>query len=191
MNKCVHEECQFYEFFKNKNISYKIDNNTEDKYCLFHAPESLKETFSYQENEKFQIYIDEYMSNEDFIATDNTPNFLIIENDYDSSIEDYKYQMYLDENDNCRKRIYKLRTLLPQCLEKSNHGVCNQVNVGERFIVQFLYSAHQFISPFTNKNKSWFKTVSPKTSLLNIIETILLYLFFGAFILALKNRIKR
>jgi hypothetical protein len=115
-----------------------------------------------------------YVQNKDFIATDQTPTFLVIEtNDINKSLPTYKNQIYLDENNTLKQKRF----------------ISNKLN--NEFKVRLIYSASQFISPFVAKNKNWFKTVSGNASILNLIETILLYIFFGAFILAVKNRIKR
>jgi len=142
-----------------------------------------------------------YVENKDFIATDNTPSFLLVKKDTNETLHNkntnetlyYKYQKYLDENNTIQKRIYIPNKLLT-CVDNNESKPLNQfINpcIGDRVLVKIVYSASQFISPFTSKNRAWFKTVDAKASWYNLIETILLYIFFGAFILAIKNRIKR
>jgi hypothetical protein len=65
------------------------------------------------------------------------------------------------------------------------------IDLNDSINVKLLYSASQFISPIVSKNRTWFKTNTPRGSFWNSIETILLLFFFGAFLLALKNRIRR
>lgn len=142
------------------------------------------------------IFSGYYETNKDFVATDNTPPFLVINNKpINYNLPYYKNQIYLDKNKTLKQRQYRSQMLL--CIENNktntylDFGKVHQVGLAERFKVKFLYSLSQFISPFTTKNRVWFKTVSSKAAILNIMETILLYVFFGAFILAVKNRIKR
>ena len=123
------------------------------------------------------IFTSMYNSNKDFIATDQTPKFFtIVATEVNQSMPYYRNQIFSvikDGNSSITKKKF-----IPEKLDND-------------WITKFTYSASQFISPFTAKNRAWFKTVSSKAAILNIIEMILLYLFFGAFILALKNRIKR
>lgn len=56
---------------------------------------------------------------------------------------------------------------------------------------RFLYSISHFAFPFMSDQKQWFQTTNSKSLYLSTIETILLWFFFGAFVLAIKNRIKR
>lgn len=118
-----------------------------------------------------------YIQNKDFIATEQTPQFFIFDTkEVNQSLPYYKNQIFIvseDDNSSIMKRKF-----IPQELDNA-------------WTTRFTYSASQFISPFTAKNRVWFKTVSPNAAILNIIETILLYIFFGAFLLAIKNRIKR
>ena len=112
----------------------------------------------------------------DFIATEQTPYFLITQH---SNVKQNIYSY--------KKQTYKRST-------NANGTVTRQYFseiLNDSFITRLAYSASQFISPFTAKNRGWFKTISPTAVLNNIVETILLYLFFGAFVLAIKNRIKR
>jgi uncharacterized protein YjbI with pentapeptide repeats len=71
------------------------------------------------------------------------------------------------------------------------YGVLKDNISKNNYQIQLLYSASQFIAPFIPKNKAWFKVNSYDAMYLTILESILLFLFFGAFILAIKNRIKR
>ncbi len=113
----------------------------------------------------------------DFIATDKTPHFLIVDkSEPKQDLNYYKkqfFKIYKKNNDTNITRIYISDAL-------NNNWTTN-----------LTYSASQFVSPFTAKNRGWFKTISSKALMYNLVETILLYFFFGAFLLAVKNRIKR
>jgi len=131
-----------------------------------------------------------YEPNKDFIATDATPSFLLGK-ELNKEVY-YKNQQYLDSNNTRHQRQYIPNKLLTFSDKNSTENKENKKNcVWDRIKVQIYYSVSQFISPFTYKNRAWFKTVSQKASILNLVEMVLLYLFFGAFILAVKNRIKR
>ena len=120
------------------------------------------------------IFATLYEPNKDFIATDVTPKFLVIDTlEINTSLPSYKKQIFQELNSSIKEKKY-----IPE-------------EINNKWITRFMYSASQFISPFTSKNRAWFKTVSQKASILNLVEMVLLYLFFGAFILAVKNRIKR
>jgi hypothetical protein len=56
---------------------------------------------------------------------------------------------------------------------------------------QLYYSFSNIISPFIPDNKQWFTNRTNTAVKLSILETILLWFFFGAFVLAVKNRIRR
>lgn len=56
---------------------------------------------------------------------------------------------------------------------------------------RFLYSLSHFALPFMSNQKRWFQTTNSTSLYLSTIETIFLWFFFGAFVLAIKNRIKR
>lgn len=56
---------------------------------------------------------------------------------------------------------------------------------------RFLYSLSHFALPFMSDQKRWFQTTNNTSLYLSTIETIFLWFFFGAFVLAIKNRIKR
>ncbi|MDD2830355.1 MAG: hypothetical protein PHW18_12340 [Sulfuricurvum sp.] len=57
--------------------------------------------------------------------------------------------------------------------------------------IYFAYSFTKMISPFVSEEKNWFTTRSKDAHILGIFESILLWFFFGAFVLAVKNKIKR
>jgi len=118
-----------------------------------------------------------YIGNKSFVATEQTPQFFLAKDtNININLPYYKnqiFQVVKDGNSSITERRY-----IPSQLDND-------------WSTNFVYSSSQFISPFIAKNKAFFKTVSSKSAILNIIETILLYFFFGAFLLAVKNRIKR
>ena len=59
------------------------------------------------------------------------------------------------------------------------------------FGTRILHSLSKFVSPFTSSEKQWFQDRSGKAYLGGFAETMLLWLFFGGFLLAVKNKIKR
>jgi hypothetical protein len=59
------------------------------------------------------------------------------------------------------------------------------------YTTRLAYSLTKMISPFMSEEKNWFTPRSKDAHLLGIFESILLWFFFGAFVLAVKNKIKR
>lgn len=128
-----------------------------------------------------------YVTNVDFISTEKTPMFLL-----DNNITT------LDGNKSDYYKTQVVKEFVSRDINESQHISERRIKreyisrtLNSTWETRFVYSLSQFISPFNTKNREWFKTISPKSSILNIIETILLYIFFGAFLLAVKNRIKR
>lgn len=129
-----------------------------------------------------------YMPNKDFIATESTPKYLIIDK---MELEKYyKLQQYKDSKNTIHVRRY-VSNKFPDLNKTILWSKAHLKSAKDREYISLIYSCSQFISPIVNKNRAWFKTISPKASIYNFIETILLYIFFSAFLLAIKNRIKR
>ena len=59
------------------------------------------------------------------------------------------------------------------------------------YTTRLAYSLTKMISPFMSEEKNWFTPRSEKAHLSGIFESLLLWFFFGAFVLAVKNKIKR
>lgn len=57
--------------------------------------------------------------------------------------------------------------------------------------VRIAHSLSKMIAPFISEEKKWFQDRSKKAYYLGFLEAILLWFFFGAFVFALKNRIRR
>ncbi len=57
--------------------------------------------------------------------------------------------------------------------------------------VRFAHSISKIIAPFISEEKKWFQDRSEKAYYLGFLETVLLWFFFLAFLLAIKNRIRR
>lgn len=59
------------------------------------------------------------------------------------------------------------------------------------YTTRLAYSLTKMISPFMSEEKNWFTPRSKDAHILGILESVLLWFFFGAFVLAIKNKIKR
>lgn len=59
------------------------------------------------------------------------------------------------------------------------------------FEVKFAHSLSKMIAPFISEEKKWFQDRSSKAYYIGFLETILLWIFFLAFVFAVKNRIRR
>lgn len=144
--------------------------------------------------------------NKDYISTPSTPVFLL--QGYNLKNE----KLYLNENN-----ISDKATDSHHFLNIANTSYLNPIDskTNEKIIfaydniydyhytkqmipmirddlnTKFLYSISHFALPFMSDQKRWFQTTNSKSLYLSTIETILLWFFFGAFVLAIKNRIKR
>lgn len=64
MCKCSHINCQFQNFIatqNNKEFFYFNDLENGDNYCIFHAPQKIKQNFRITQNEIFQNLIEQYI----------------------------------------------------------------------------------------------------------------------------------
>lgn len=57
--------------------------------------------------------------------------------------------------------------------------------------IKIAYSLSKMIAPFVSEEKKWFQDRSERGYYLGFLESILLWIFFVAFLLAVKNRIRR
>lgn len=134
--------------------------------------------------------------NKDFISTSATPLFLIKDFDQNNNtlniqssflnvlnIPEYKKEMLKDGDklfgyDN--RFNYHINEQKVLRLEES------------KFLkINFIHSFSNMLYPFTPEQKKWFQNISQKAVLLSLLESILLWYFAIAFILALWHRIKR
>ncbi len=173
-------------FFYSKRFSELLSSGRKDQ--MFERSILLLHHFSNGFGERFLkalflflltifIFAFLYTPNKDFIATDNTPVFLLDSQDTHEKFllgKYYKRQFY----DSNKSQVLTERKFKPEKLFES-------------FSVSFIYSLNQLISPMISRNKTWFKSIKEDVLFFNYLETVLLYFFFVSFILALKNRIKR
>jgi hypothetical protein len=64
-------------------------------------------------------------------------------------------------------------------------------NKQNSFKIKLIHSFSNMIYPFTPEQKRWFQNISERAIFLSLLESILLWYFVIAFILALWHRIKR
>ncbi len=136
-----------------------------------------------------------YYPDKDFQATPQTPRIFFCGSKKDSNqiviannVIHYRVYWTKEENGEYRKHTISVGKILNF---DNNSTTISGEHEGCQLQASLAYSISRFISPFTKDSQVWFKTISSKAIILSTIETILLYLFFGAFLLALKNRIKR
>ncbi len=129
---------------------------------------------------------------EGVFATEATPKFLLDSNA--SRLVEYKIQ-YLKKEEVNKTKWALSKTFLKDGNSSKDDNVTKQTYFApmlkEDFNTALVYSFSRFVSPLTSQTKAWFKTEGKDFMFLSFLETALLYLFFGAFLLALKNRIKR
>ena len=136
--------------------------------------------------------------NIDYISTQSTPSYLLIAYKKNKVIS-FDRSRVSEENNSSAHFLLIAKTNLKD--ENSTFAYDNRFdfNFSQQYIpmliddfkIHFYYSVSHIISPFVPDNKKWFANRSEKAVYLSFLETILLWFFFGAFILAIKNRIKR
>ncbi|WP_373032792.1 pentapeptide repeat-containing protein [Sulfurovum sp.] len=124
--------------------------------------------------------------NTHYIPTENTPYFLL--QGYKEDVSSFKYttgntkaiaSVMLETNSTLfNKKINHLSINIPQ-FDESNH------------IIPIYYSLAGVVSFFTPESKKWFQNKTPTASNLQFMEGIFSWFFLGAFILAIRNRIRR
>lgn len=133
--------------------------------------------------------------NRDFISTGSTPLFLVKDiNATDDQL--FSLPRRIDINDSLSTiDISGQKGKNPYYLDgkRMDSNISSQYvyRLKEDWHTLFYYSLSHFNLPFTSENRQWFKEVSQRAVLLGYIESVLLWLFSGAFILALFHRIKR
>ncbi|WP_297443685.1 pentapeptide repeat-containing protein [Sulfurimonas sp.] len=132
--------------------------------------------------------------NIDYIATSNTPLFLL--KDYNETIMDNNMNLPYVINSNNIHVKYKLNLQnnlkVPYIKGDSNTTFYtltlknkNKSNIG------IYYSLAGVVSFVTPESKQWFKNRTEKASKLQLFEGILSWFFLGAFVLSIRNRIRR
>lgn len=135
-----------------------------------------------------------FKANLDYISTQNTPKFLLIE--YSNNGEYAILPSPFEGN-----QTYYPVVTFPQ-EDNSTQYILNGEKIDKEVNIyistlkndwhtQFYYSLSHMFLPFASENRQWFKEVSQRAVLLGYMESVLLWLFSGAFVLALFHRIKR
>jgi uncharacterized protein YjbI with pentapeptide repeats len=153
--------------------------------------------------------------NRDYVSTKSTPEYLLVahkpmsdknagdhnrtyyqefdeSNVTDKNISEqahfmlYSKTTYLKKDDNTSSKVFAYD-------ERFNYHYNEQYipMLKNSFEVKLLHSLSKFVSPFTSSEKQWFQDRSGKAYFGGFGETMLLWLFFGGFVLAVKNKIKR
>lgn len=138
-----------------------------------------------------------FIPNKDFIATPETPPFLLQNRNKDirahvnytpaitlSLPKDYNQTKFAN-NENILYRLTDNNTTVK--IEK----YVIKFKEYDDLNVRLTYSLSHLVAPFTPDEKKWFTTHSEKAYILGFLETILLWLFAFAGAVAINNRIKR
>lgn len=138
-----------------------------------------------------------FVPNNDFIATPETPPFLLQIPDDNITVHDNYFpartlsfpkdynQTKFANNENILYRLTDNNTTVK--IEKYVIKFKEDDNLN----VRLTYSLSHLVAPFTPDEKKWFTTHSEKAYILGFLETILLWLFAFAGAVAINNRIKR
>ena len=157
-----------------------------------------------------------YHANEDFISTKSTPEYFLnayLDTYYkspvptDNTIAALRFDggstaKYSDE---LEKKHFMLLSSVKNRKDEQNKTIFAYDNrfdyyYAEQYIPVLngnklsLYIAHslsKMIAPFVSEEKKWFQDRSERAYYLGFLETILLWIFFLAFVFAVKNRIRR
>lgn len=135
-----------------------------------------------------------FKANLDYISTQNTPKFLLIEH---SNNGEYAILPSPSEGN---QTYYPVVTFTQE--DNSTQYILNGEKIDKEVNVyistlkndwhtQFYYSLSHMVLPFASENRQWFKEVSQLAIFFGYLESALLWLFSGAFVLALYHRIKR
>lgn len=132
-------------------------------------------------------------SNKDFISTSSTPLFLVKDfNEKDNSLNIHSSFKSILKINEYEKELLKEDTLYGYD-ERFNYHIKEQkvLELKENKKIYLIHSFSNIIYPFTPEQKRWFQNISEKAVFLSLLESILLWYFAVAFILALWHRIKR
>lgn len=140
--------------------------------------------------------------NQDYVSTSATPLFLI----KDANTSDKSTTLlYIKDKNETKNSFYNNLTVFNYDeSNKSNlYGYDNRYNyhIQKQYIlaldenkssqIKLMHSFSNIIYPFTPEQKRWFQNVSDRAVYFSLIESILLWYFGIAFVLALWHRIKR
>ena len=138
--------------------------------------------------------------NKDYISTSATPLFLI----KDANTSNLNSILYIYDKNNTKNSFFNNLTVVNY--EQNNsilYGYDNRYNyhIQEQFVLELdenqstkinlIHSFSNMIYPFAPEQKRWFQNISEKAVFYSLLESILLWYFAIAFILALWHRIKR
>jgi hypothetical protein len=127
--------------------------------------------------------------NDDFIATKATPYFLL-DNNKTMTKKGIKSLYSVDLNASLRflgVRHKQPYTVVVPKLKAKDETTDYHRDINNRI----LFIMSRYVSLITPVNKSWFIPFSEKAQYIATFVSILSWLFIGAFILALRNRIRR
>ena len=138
------------------------------------------------------------MPNKDYISTSATPLFLIKDANVTDGI------VYISDRNNTKNSFRKNLTI--ETYDQNNsilYGYDNRYDyhIQKQYIlaldenqstqINLIHSFSNMIYPFTPEQKRWFQNVSKEAVYYSLLESILLWYFTIAFVLALWHRIKR
>lgn len=141
-----------------------------------------------------------FTPNKDYISTYSTPLFLI----KDANTDNLNGILYINDKNNTKNSFFNNLTVVNY--EQNNiilYGYDNRYNyhIQEQCVleldenqstkIRLIHSFSNMIYPFTPEQKKWFQNISYNAVFYSLIESILLWYFAIAFILALWHRIKR
>jgi len=141
-----------------------------------------------------------FTPNKDYISTYSTPLFLI----KDANTSNLNSILYIKDKNNTKNSFFNNLTIVNY--EQNNsilYGYDNRYNyhIQEQYVleldenqstkIRLIHSFSNMIYPFTPEQKKWFQNISYHAVFYSLIESILLWYFAIAFILALWHRIKR
>jgi len=125
--------------------------------------------------------------NTDFIATKATPLFLLrdynISNNHTLTIKNTEYIYITDLN--------KSQRLFNQIQKDKDHYTIVVPSLKESSINRVIFVLSRFVNIITPANKNWYKPKGHHGYFMSSFLSIISWLFLGAFILALRNRIRR
>jgi hypothetical protein len=133
--------------------------------------------------------------NRDYISTDATPQYLLKDfnkSEYESNF--HKYTYIFDANNTYSVSIMDFGQ--STYLNNRKYDVNSTQRVAEMkekhvSSIGFYYASAGVIAFLTPESKKWFRTVTQRGSNIQLFEGILSWFLIGAFVLAVRNRIRR
>ena len=148
----------------------------------------------------FILFAIPFIPNQDYVSTSATPLFLI----KDANISDLSTTLYIKDKNDTKSSFYNNLTVINY--EKNDtalYGYDGRFNyhIQKQYIlvldenqstqINLIHSFSNMIYPFTPEQKRWFQNISDRAVYYSLLESILLWYFTIAFVLALWHRIKR